>query len=164
MVIADSEDDSVPAKKSATTPTSPAKKYATTPTSPAKKPKATPTNPAKKQLTPGRSPGGSKTVQMKLKSSLSSKVKKVKESVTITDFFGAAPIKRTFRVSNEGADAGSKARPGGKERRSHTPVDMLVVIPESPADGSAEFDMVAISLLEDEEMAAEKAKKEVLNV
>ena len=162
MVVADSEDDSsasVPAKKSATTPTSPAKKP---PTSPAKKPKATPTNLAKKQLTPGRSPGSSKTVQRKLKSSpLSSKVKKVKESVTITDFFGSDPIKRAFRVSNEGTDAGSK--PSGKERRSHTPTE-VVVIPESPADGNAEFDEVAISLLEDEAMSVEKAKQEVLHV
>ena len=136
LEIPDSEDEDVPAKKAKPTP------------------KTTPT-PSAKKTTPGKSPVSSKTRQ-KTKQSMKAK----RETVTLTDFFGSAPIKRTLRPSSSTSTAHSRSKP--QSRSGSQASSEVMVIPESPtqAEVGAEFDDATIALmLQEEEM--EKAKLEV---
>ena len=125
-------------------------------TVPVKKAKATTPSSSAKKSTPGKSAVSSK---MRQKTIQQPPPKTKKESVTLTDFFGSAPIKRTPRPSS--SHSGSKPPSQNHSRASSE----VVVVPESPVAAEEGvvgegFEDVAIAMiLQEEEL--EKAKLEV---
>ncbi len=137
----DSEDETPSTKKTKTTVATP---------------KTTPKSSSSKSRTPGKSPSSSKLAK-KAKPSSS---KNTLRNVSIMNYFGQQPIKRSNKLQT---NSGSKPRQD-TPKNIRDDSSSRDVIPETPPikDEEEEFDSAALAMIE-QEVAMESAKEKVFS-